>query len=376
MVVFSVIIVILYVSLIGRLNLGFKKLEIFKPTSTHHHVGFSIIIPFRNEAVHLPQLLQSISELDYDPKMFEILLVNDGSRDSSEAIISHFIETQPQLNITLLQNKRYSNSPKKDAITLAISKSKFEWLITTDADCILPKTWLHSFNTFIKAHNTSQFIVAPITYITTRKFLNVFQWFDVMSLQGATIGGFGINKPFLCNGANLAYTKNAFYTVNGFAENNTIASGDDIFLLEKVSDKFPESVRYLKSQEAVIYTHAQPTFSDLINQRKRWASKTKAYKNTFSKITGLLVLSMNALLICLFTLMCIRAFSPLYFTVISLIKFYVDFLIIYKTALFFNQKEGLKWYAIVALLYPLFCTYVAVSSMLTSYTWKDRVFKS
>ncbi|WP_159022616.1 glycosyltransferase [Formosa sp. L2A11] len=374
MIVFSVIILILYTGLIGRLFLGFTKVKSFKAEKTSKHTGFSIVIPFRNEAEHLPELLQSISELNYTENQFEILLVNDGSEDASEVIVTHFIKNQPQLQITLLQNKRVSNSPKKDAIGLAISKSKFNWILTTDADCVLPKTWLATFNSFIDKYKTCQFIVAPITYFTTTKFLNIFQWFDVMSLQGATLGGFGIKKPFLCNGANLGYTKEAFYNVNGFAENDTIASGDDIFLLEKISTKYPESIRYLKSTEAVIYTHAQPTLPDLISQRIRWASKTKAYKNNFSKITGLLVLSMNALLICVFIFMCFSDFPLHYFVNICAIKIIIDYLLIYKSASFFNQKSGLKWYGIVAVLYPVFCTYVAVASLFSSYTWKDRRF--
>ena len=376
MIIFSFIILILYTGLIGSLCYGFTRVKPFKAEVTSSFTGFTIIIPFRNEAEHLPELLHSISKLNYPKNRFEILLINDGSEDLSETIVTEFINTQPELHVSLLQNKRVSQSPKKDAISLAISKSKYNWIITTDADCVLPKTWLNTYNSFIQQHKSCLFIVAPITYLTTPKFLNIFQWFDVMSLQGATLGGFGINIPFLCNGANLAYTKEAFYNVNGFAENDTIASGDDIFLLEKISHQFPESVRYLKSKEAVIYTHAQPTISDLISQRIRWASKTKAYKNNFSKITGLLVLSMNALLVCLFIFMCFGSMSLGHYCCILFIKWSIDYVLIYQSAAFFNQKKELKWYALVAIVYPIFCTYVAVASFFTSYTWKDRVFKS
>ncbi|MFB9051639.1 glycosyltransferase [Formosa undariae] len=374
MIILSILILAFYTVLIGSLNYGFNKVPPFKAKTHSKKNCFSIVIPFRNEADYLPELLRSISELDYDKNQFEILLINDGSTDTSEALVSDFINTHADFQISLLQNKRLSNSPKKDAISLAISKSKCDWILTTDADCVLPKTWLDAFNSFIEQHTSCQFIVAPITYFTTSKFLNMFQWFDVMSLQGATVGGFGIHQPFLCNGANLGYKKQAFYDVNGFAENDVIASGDDIFLLEKISNKYPESIQYLKSTDAVIYTHAQPTLKDLISQRKRWASKTKAYTNSFSKITGLLVLSTNALLICLFIFMSFGDFSPTYFTGLCVVKFVVDFMLIYKSALFFNQKKGLKWYVIVAMLYPLFCTHVAVASLFTSYSWKDRKF--
>lgn len=54
-----------------------------------------------------------------------------------------------------------------------------------------------------------------------------------MSLMGSTIGSFGIKHPFLCNGANLCYHKKAFFEVEGFKDNDTIASGDDIFFNAK-----------------------------------------------------------------------------------------------------------------------------------------------
>jgi hypothetical protein len=62
--------------------------------------------------------------------------------------------------------------------------------------------------------------------------LHHFQQLDIASLQGATIGSFGINKGFMCNGANFVY-QILFQELNGFHGNDTIASGDDVFLLQK-----------------------------------------------------------------------------------------------------------------------------------------------
>ena len=74
----------------------------------------------------------------------------------------------------------------------------------------LPKYWLDSFDEFIQQTHAIC-IAAPITYQTNPSFLNRFQALDILSLQGATIGGFGINKPFLCNGANFGYKKERVY---------------------------------------------------------------------------------------------------------------------------------------------------------------------
>jgi hypothetical protein len=74
-------------------------------------------------------------------------------------------------------------------------------------------------------------MIAGVTY-DCKTASHHFQQLDLVSLQGATIGSFGIGKGFMCNGANLAYKKSLFQELNGF-RNDTIASGDDVFLLQK-----------------------------------------------------------------------------------------------------------------------------------------------
>jgi hypothetical protein len=76
-------------------------------------------------------------------------------------------------------------------------------------------------------------IAGAVTYDCKNSFLHHFQQLDLASLQGATIGSFGIGKGFMCNGANLLTKKSLFQELNGFQGNDTIASGDDVFLLQK-----------------------------------------------------------------------------------------------------------------------------------------------
>jgi hypothetical protein len=89
-------------------------------------------------------------------------------------------------------------------------------------------------------------IAGAVTYDCKNSFLHHFQQ-DLASLQGATIGSFGIGKGFMCNGANLAYKKSLFQELNGFQGNDTIASGDDV-LLQKAIAQFPDRVHYVKSK--------------------------------------------------------------------------------------------------------------------------------
>ncbi|PIA78536.1 glycosyltransferase [Gaetbulibacter sp. 4G1] len=373
MVLISIIITVLYLLLIGSFIFGFDKVSVFKLKDIDVKTKFSVIIPFRNEAKNLSDLLASIATLEYPNHLYEIIFVDDDSNDDSNDLIKEFINNSSN-NIKIISNERTSNSPKKDAITNAIKHSKHEWIITTDADCILPKYWLDSFDEFIQK-TQSKCIVAPVTYMNESGFLNRFQILDILSLQSTTIGSFGIQKPFLCNGANFAYKKDVFIAVNGFEGNNNMASGDDVFLLEKVEKAYPKTINYLKCEQAIVTTKAQQNWNSLKEQRVRWAAKTSLLKNTFSKLTGVIVLLMNALIIVLLTLTFINEFSLKSFIYILIIKFSIDFLLIYKSALFFNQKHILSTYIFGFLIYPFFSVYIALISMFKGYKWKGRSFK-
>src|SRR5690606_6593693 len=79
----------------------------------------------------------------------------------------------------------------------------------------------------------------------------------------------------------------------GFSGNDHIASGDDIFLLEKMKKTFPKQVQFLKSKEAIVSTKPQKNWKNVISQRIRWASKTSKQKSATSLLLGILVFLMS-----------------------------------------------------------------------------------
>ncbi|WP_298892901.1 glycosyltransferase [uncultured Psychroserpens sp.] len=373
MLIIVLTITILYLLSIGSFVYGFDKVVDFKMEDLSPKTKFSVIIPFRNEAEHLPQLIATISSLNYPKSMFEILFIDDESTDDSvEKIYTRKVDLK-SINFSVLANERLTKSPKKDAIAKAIKHAKYEWIITTDADCQLPKYWLDCFDSYIQ-NNTSKVLVAPVTFDKARSFFERFQLLDILSLQGATIGGFGIKKPFLCNGANLAYKKDFFYTIEGFKGNSNIASGDDIFLLEKAIKKEKNSVHYIKNNHITVTTKPEKDFKALKAQRVRWAAKASSYKNAFTKLIGLLILLMNALMVSmpLLAILQIIALKTLAYSLA--IKFLIDFLLLFKTARFFNQESYLGSYVFSSILYPFFNVYIAFISVFKGYKWKDRPY--
>ena len=220
-------------------------------------------------------------------------------------------------------------------------------------------------------------IVGPVMYASYDfSFLEHFQILDILSLQGATIGGFGIKKPFLCNGANLAYEKNTFLELNGFDGNNTIASGDDIFLFEKFYKTYSHQVHFLKSTSAIVNTHPVNTWNELINQRMRWAAKSSSYKLWFGKWIGLIVLLANICLIFSLIMVFIDRENSTNLLACIVLKIGTDTLLIQRTSYFYRGKnKKIRDLEFSSLFYPFFSVFIVLKTLFGKYTWKGRKFR-
>ncbi|MCF6213974.1 MAG: glycosyltransferase [Flavobacteriaceae bacterium] len=362
----------LYVTLLLFLIKGIGKLKPFVLESLPNKTRFSVIVPFRDEANNLENLLQSFCQLDYPETQFEIILVNDFSSDNYKPIIAKFKSSLP--NLRCIEAVESDMAPKKAALTLGISKAKFDWILTTDADCSVPKNWLKAYNQKI-INDAALFIAGLVKFKPSKSFLNRFQCLDLLSLQATLLGTFGLKKPMLCHGANLCYAKSLFYELNGFKNHQNIASGDDVFLLEAAFKKYPKKVSVLNSLEAVVTTNSEPNLKALLSQRTRWAAKATAYKNNNIKVVGLVVFTTNLLLLSLTILSVLGLFNVNYILLTFLIKFNIDALILYPTARFFKQESVLKSYVLSGLLYPLFSVTSVFLGFTKGYTWKERKFK-
>ena len=362
-----------YFLFISGLIYGFSKIKAFDKNDLPPKTTFSIIIPFRNEETNLRELLSSFATLNYPQTLFELIFINDESEDNSVNIINQWRMKNGLFQTTVIDTIRISNSPKKDAISRAIPIVNSKWIITTDADCVVDSDWLITLDNYIQTNEPSM-LVCPVIYTETSSFLHRFQQMDLMSLQGATIGSFGLKKGFMCNGANFAYTKKLFQELNGFKGNETIASGDDVFLLQKAIALLPEKVHYLKSKSVIVSTKLVNDWKSLFYQRVRWASKTTSYQSDYGEILAMSVFFGNLSILVTFLFCALHFISWYHLLILFLLKFGVDLILIVKTCRVLNSKKFL-FPLFSSLLYPFFSTTVALYSLFGTYKWKGRMFK-
>ncbi|RYF90783.1 MAG: glycosyltransferase, partial [Chitinophagaceae bacterium] len=237
----------------------------------------SVVIAMRNESKNIAGLLQSLKAQDYATAFTEIILIDDHSTDDTWQLINNNLQPGYISAIRLQELPGNLNaSYKKQAISAGIGIATGELIITTDADCTFHPQWL---SVIVASHQQtgSVFIAAPVRFKTNNSFLSIFETLDFITLQGITGASVASKFHTMCNGANLAYTREAFREADGFAGIDHIPSGDDMLLMYKIFRKHPDKVTYLKASEAIVDTPGAHSVRGFFNQRIRWSSKAVHY---------------------------------------------------------------------------------------------------
>ena len=360
---------ILYSVLILFYWSGWRDLEKFSPGAEAPNSTISVIIPARNEQENIGQLLRSIEQQTYPKELFEVIVVDDHSSDETATIAKNF----PFVKLISLQPGSI-NSYKKKAIETGIAAASGDLIVTTDADCIAPRNWLKTIAS-CKEQTNAVFIAAPVLIYYKWNVLQTFQSLDFLVLQGITAASVQKKMHNMCNGANLAYEKKAFYEVNGFTGIDHIASGDDMLLMQKIDRHFPGKISYLLSKDAIVATKPANTWKEFFSQRIRWASKATNYNDVKIFSALLLVYFFNCSLLALL-IAGFWNFNLLWgFTAMLCAKTLLELILIYPVAKFYRQEKLLNLFP---LYQPLHIVYTIIAGWLGTfgrYQWKGRRVK-
>ena len=357
----------IYSLLIILFTIGWFQLKGVKKTDFKAKV--SVILPARNEAENIGALLNDLKNQSISKDEFEALIIDDHSDDNTRSVVLDFIGKNPQLGVQLLESKNYG---KKEAIKFGIDKAKGDIILSIDADCRVGDQWIENMrNPF--ARPNIMMVSGPVTFFKEKSIFDKIQSLDFLSLVASGAGAIGIKLPFICNGANLAFRKSAFTDVNGFEGNSQLASGDDVFLLHKIKKEYgSSSILFLKEKNAIVETAPVQNLKTLLQQRKRWASKSKAYKDFFTLFTAMAVAGYSFMLIVFLILsVIITQFLP-YFLIALGVKIIIDFTLLMSASSFFKRKYLLWIYFPMQLIYPLYTAMLTVLALFTKNEWKGR----
>ena len=327
----------------------------------------SIVIAARNEENSIRYLLLSLLNQTYPKEMYEVIVADDDSTDSTSEVVKGFRDKFSNLKFITIKNRSQVKSPKKNALQQAIAKSAGEILLTTDADCIVGKNWISS--------HVLQFeddVMMSVGFSETRvnweeaKLCQKYEHFDFLILFLAAAGAISGGKYYSCSGQNLAYRKEAFRKVGGFESISHLVSGDDVNLMQ-LFRKSGFKIVFNFLPENYTKTRMVKNCFQLLNQRSRWASNLKWQ------------IALNpAFFIYLISVMVVLSFPLLmafYSIVIAALFVLVRGIIEYKYVsngflVFGIRKKKLKFYPVWFILQPIYILCVFFMGIMDIFSWK------
>ena len=361
----------LYLICIVAFTFGLYNLrEIFFFSHKKNDVKVSVLIAARNEEKNIENLLQSLYNQSFLKEYLEVIIIDDHSDDDTISIIKNFTKHHKDFNLKFFKAEKEG---KKQAISQALHLAENELILVTDADCVLPETWIESIVEFYQKENCKM-ILAPVLLSPAETFFEKIQVLEHLSLIGSTAGSAAIGFPVMCNGANMAYEKNAALEVEKYRKDFNIPSGDDMFLMEVfVKNYGAKNVKFLLSKAAIVKTKTCKNVSEFLRQRRRWVSKTKSYTSWKIISTALVVLFFNLSII---SLLISAFFTPslwIYYFLLIFLKFFIDFPLLKNITHFMKQESLLKWTLPLEFIYPFYVVFTAISGILINVKWKREL---
>ncbi len=355
------VLVIIYALLLFWLFIGWIRLENIEAVEANTSV--TVIVPVRNEERTIAATLKSVLNNDYNSDLLQILVVNDHSTDGTVDEVAVFGQSVEILHL------EEGVEGKKQAITLGVNRANGEMILCTDGDTQVSQDW-------IKAHAQSYEAGARLSFGGVG-YQKSNLWHEMIELElsalvavGAVSAGAG--KPSMINGCNYSFSKEAFENVDGFRGNEAVPTGDDEFLLRKISEAYPGEVRFLPVPESYVSTEPVGSWSEFVNQRRRWASKWKHHSDISSKLIPGLVFLFYLLLIIVFG--GLAFFQPKAALEVMVAKCSLDVLFLGVLA---NSLSLRMILAIILLqiIYPFYVVFFGLASNFGSYRWRGRKYK-
>lgn len=357
-----------YLLLVAQYTYRWSRVPDFFSASSKQKRRFTVLIAARNEENNIGGLLMALQGQQYPADLIEVIVIDDGSTDETAWIVQQYPF------VTLLSMEKQTGAiGKKQALNAGIRSARHEWILTIDADCLPPATWIDAINDFLDQQAELVCVVGPVSLSPTDgTLLHAFQRYDHLMFQGITAAAVGSGQHALGNGANLCYRKDAFEAVGGFEEIDQVASGDDVLLIEKFMKDFPGKVQFLKSTRALVKTRPCETWAALWQQRLRWISKAGRYKNIRLQLSQWITGGFNLLLL-LQTLFCIWQPDLLKPTIaIWIFKAIQEWFLIGPVASLYRERKNFGVFLFLQPMHVIYLVALGLWGQRRSYNWKGR----
>ena len=318
-----------YAALLGVFARGFRRVFSGKKSSASPSpepdadVPFvSVVVAARDEAGHIERCLDAILASDYPAGRFEVIVVDDFSRDDTAQRVRRLIAERRRVpagtgskdgiektgpashtlsdreprgapEVRLLQMHRVmaeSTGHKREALNHGISAARGPLILTTDADCTPAPGWIGAMTGPMRSGGDVAFVAGPVRYRLggddgggaqqesfVRRLFDKAQALEFLALQAVGAGAIGLGRPAICNSANVAYRQR---TYEALYRSETLGAADDETLIQRIARETDQRVAFCPDEAARVETPPADGPRAFLRQRQRWASMTPRYPDT------------------------------------------------------------------------------------------------
>jgi len=324
----------------------------------------SVVVAARNEEMNIGRCLQSLVAQEYPAERMEIIVMNDGSEDGTEEIISTFVTENPIVKYYQVQKENSHLRGKTSAVAQGFDKATGEIFVTTDADCAVPREWLREIASYFEPGTG---LVAGFTVQEGTTIFSAIQSLDWVYLMTLGSAGVGLSKPLGCIGNNLALRREAYESVGGY-RGIPFSVTEDLALLQAVCGTGKWGYKYPLNKNMFVTSVPCQDTRTLWAQKRRWAHGGKKLR-----LPGYLVLIVS-LLMNIGILSSIVTLQWQTLAILWAVRWGADLMILMPTLKCFGMTGLLKYffpYEVYAFLYEILLPFGLLKKEVA---WKGRTF--
>jgi cellulose synthase/poly-beta-1,6-N-acetylglucosamine synthase-like glycosyltransferase len=231
-------------------------------------VEVSVIVPAYNAEKTIGKTISGLLNQDYNKK-YEIIVVDDGSTDTTREVVKKFKE------VKLIEQEHKGPAAARN---LGAKKAKGNILLFTDADCIPAKNWIRNM---IEPFKNKEIVGVQGTYKTLNKesLIARFAGYEIEERHKKMEKEKYID---FISTFSAGYRKDIFLKFNGFDESFPIASGEDPELSFRISKAGYKMV--FQPKAFVFHKHPDTLFKFLKQKFFRGYWRIFLYKKHAEKI--------------------------------------------------------------------------------------------
>jgi len=245
---------------------GIRRLarSVPRPDATCQTV--TVVVSARNEMDSLPRCVEALLALDYPADKLSFVLVNDRSTDATGAWLDALVRREAR--VTVLHTEALPDNrleAKARGIAHGIARATGEWVLITDADARVPRTWVRHMMGRVEP---GVVLVGGAATVEARSWWGAVERATWAFLQTINVGAAGWGRPIVCVGPNIGIRR-ATYEAAGGLERAPFRIAEDLALF-RMGRNAGGVVALYADVETTVTMDEVPTATHVVSQLRRW----------------------------------------------------------------------------------------------------------